>query len=134
MATNKVSTGKIDKAAPLAANEGSPYLEDIDQSGIRFFNGNLSGTPQYLLGGFAGSSAGDPYSFSGEGVFDPEATAAAATDPSKLTSLLIPQLGDISIKSQEVDWTTTPPTVKVVLRVKNSTGKDVIGLKGLRSA
>lgn len=137
MTLNKVSTGKIDKAAPLAANEGSPYLADIDPLGLRVFTGTVNDSPQYLLGGFSSSSAGNPYSIGGEGQLDEAATAAslsAYVDPVRISSSLTPQLGDISIKSQEVDWTTTPPTVKVVLKVKNSTGRDVIGLKGLRSA
>ena len=134
MATDKISTGKVDEAAPLAANEGSPFIADIDPSKIRIFTGTVTGTPGYILGGFSGSSSGDPYTVSGVGEFDAAATAAAAINPLHEISALTPQLGDISIKSQEVDWTTTPPTVKVVLRVKNSTGKDVISLKGLRSA
>ena len=136
MATEKISTGKVDEAAPLAANEGSPFIADIDPSKIRVFTGTIAGTPEYLLGGFAGSSSGNPYSIGGEGTLDKEATDAARAayvDPAQVRSLLTPQLGDISIKSQEVDWTTTPPTVKVVLRVKNSTGREVVGLKGLRS-
>ena len=43
---------------------------------------------------------------------------------------LIPKLEDITIKSMVLDYSTNPVSVKLVLRIKNSTGYPVVGIAG----
>lgn len=139
MIAPKISTGKIDKAAPLAAYEGATVLLDADPLGIRVFtSGTQNVAGAYLVAG--GTTTSDPlaiYKVAGSLDDDKKAEVEALNANTRelyneIASLL-PQLSDMSIKSQEIDYTTTPPTVKVVVRIKNSTGKEVIGLKGLVS-
>ena len=139
MVAAKISTGKIDKAAPLAAFEGATVLYDADPLGIRVFSGDMQNLTQYSLG-VSGTTTSDPLAmYAVSGALDDakkkevEALNANTRELYNEIAGLLPQLSDMSIKSQEIDYTTNPPTVKVVIRVKNSTGKDVISLKGLVS-
>jgi hypothetical protein len=60
-------------------------------------------------------------------VVNKEEAVIVGTDFQAL-SLLTPQLGDIKIVSQTVNYSTTPPTVDVVIKVKNSTNNIVKGI------
>ena len=120
----KISSGKIDSASPLYAFEGSGIISEIDPSILRIVRGATINAPYYLVGGASGGSGNaipEPEDPSGEDPVTPVVGELAK---------LFPQPGDISIKSQVIDYTQDPPTVTVTLRVKNSTGYDVVGILG----
>lgn len=114
---NKKSSSQIDQVSYLFGVNTDPKALAIDPSAIRLVSGAIqgiqtgidSGTLQYFSSGFT---------VAGEEVVD------------ETIANLIPKLEDISIKSMSLDYTTTPVSVKLVLRIKNSTGYPVAGIAG----
>ena len=122
----KISSGKIDTASPVYAFEGSGIISEIDPAILRIVRGSAISAPAYLIGGASGGFTNDVPN--GENTGDGE--TVTPVDPGTELGKLFPQPGDISIKSQVIDYTQDPPTVTVTLRIKNSTGYDVVGILG----
>lgn len=114
----KISSSQVDQTAYLFGVNGDPKALAIDPSAVRLVSGALtgvrsslsSGTSQYFSASFIGSE--------GEEIVD------------EVLAKLLPKPEDISIKSMTLDYTTKPVSVKLVLRIKNSTGYPVKGISG----
>lgn len=114
----KISSNQVDQTAYLFGIDSDPKALAIDPATIRLVGGSLqgfisglaSGTSQYFSTSFTSSE--------GEEIVD-EGLAN-----------LLPKLEDISIKSMVLDYSTTPVSVKLILRIKNSTGYPVKGISG----
>lgn len=106
----KISKNEVDSNPPLYAAFGDPRTQSIDPREIRYSN---------LVGKAAFSFAYAPEEF-----YDPE-------DPEEpKLSKLLPQLSDISIVSEEFDYSTTPATIKLKLKITDSTDEIVKGIRG----
>lgn len=110
----KISKNQIDKNPTLFGVPGDPKVLDIDPTEIRFMNVT---SPNNFALGYGAGWGDDP----GDGIGDPPSLAK-----------LLPQLSDISIYQETIDNSTTPATVKLVLRIRNSTGYNVLGIRGRR--
>jgi len=113
----KKSSNQIDQAASLFGVDTDPKALAIDPSAIRIVSGTLKGTATAI-------GSGTSQFFSGQ--FTTEAQEFSEDSISKL----VPKLEDITIKSMVLDYTTKPVSVKLILRIKNSTGYPVIGISG----
>lgn len=114
MVKRKISSNEVDDAAPMVGVTGDPIALTIDPNKIRWGNsiitsGSLFGrTPGLFFGGDdGGSNPGDPGSI----------------------SKYLPQLSDISIVSETVDYSTMPPTIKLKLKIVNRTGSAISGIR-----
>ena len=109
--TNKISSNQIDQ---------SPYMylrvanKDLDPLSYRIATGYLPLMVKIAkTSGVGGGNDGN-----GDG-----------GDDGSVDSSMIPSLGDISIKGeQSVDYTTVPPTIKLTIQGRNSTGEIVNGM------
>jgi hypothetical protein len=111
----------IKRPNPVFVKEGADVLADLDERDVRIVGADKKKTFLNSLGGYSSYSSGNT---SGDvNTFDPGSGVKA-----REISLLTPQLGDISIVSQTVNYSTTPPTVDVVVKVKNSTNAVVKGI------
>lgn len=121
----KISSSQIDKNDSLFLLPGDKALQDADQNIVRPISGSVLNKFKDLYG----------YS-SSYGNQDTDVVYIPPEDPEVPGEIaaLLPQLGDITIKSQTVNYNTNPPTVTVVLKIKNSTGKAIIGMKGKKPA
>lgn len=110
---------------PIFVPEGSAVLADIDERDVVIVTGFAK---KYVnaLGGYSDYPSGN----SGNVVVPGKSEGSQGSQGSGLGNL-IPQLGDISILSQTVNYSTTPPTVDVIFRVKNSTNSIIKGMKAL---
>jgi hypothetical protein len=121
----KISSSQIDKNDTLFLLPGDKAIQDADQNIVRTIDGKV-------LDKFK-----EAYGYSSiYGNQDTDVIYIPPDDPGVGGEIaaLLPQLGDISIKSQTVNYNTNPPTVTVVLKIKNSTGKTIIGMKGKKPA
>ena len=107
---------------PIFVKQGADVLADIDERDVRIVGADTKKTFLTSLGGYANYTSGNT-----SGVVNKEEAVIVGTDFQAL-SLLTPQLGDIKIVSQTVNYSTTPPTVDVVIKVKNSTNNIVKGI------
>jgi hypothetical protein len=142
MAKDNVSSNEVGKNAPIFLVEGSPELVDIDPLFVRIVGSgklkNYGGDAYWGSGESLGGSSGNPSPIPvpipspGEPPVDPWLDP----DPGKADYVITvvgfpPDLSDIQIKSQEVDFSVTPPRINVTFRVRNSTGRQVVGLNAL---
>jgi hypothetical protein len=107
---------------PIFVKQGADVLADLDERDVRIVGADTKKTFLTSLGGYSNYTSG-----STSGVVKFEEAVVVGTDFQSL-SLLTPQLGDIKIVSQTVNYSTTPPTVDVVIKVKNSTNNIVKGI------
>lgn len=114
---SKKSSNQIDQAPYLFGVSSDPKALTIDPSAIRLVTGSIKSVSATIG---SGTSQFFSSEFSVEGEEEPEESIAN----------LLPKLEDISIKSMVLDYTTTPVSVKLILRVKNSTGYTVKGISG----
>jgi hypothetical protein len=114
---SKKSSNQIDQSPYLFGLDTDAKALSLDKSVIRL----VSGTPSSLI---TGLSSGSGQFFSTNFVVPAE----EVTDNS--IAYLIPKLEDITIKSMVLDYSTNPVSVKLILRIKNSTGYPVAGISG----
>jgi hypothetical protein len=107
---------------PVFVKQGADVLADLDERDVRVVGADTKKTLLTSLGGYSNYTSG-----STSGAVKAEQAVPIKTDFESL-SLLTPQLGDMSIISQTVNYSTTPPTVDVVIKVKNSTNNIVKGI------
>lgn len=107
----KISSNEVDSNSPLYANPGDPKSATIDPRELRY--AGLVSKPRFSFGDLAGSDVGGD---------DPE-------EPEDPISKYIPKLSDISIVSETFDYSTTPVTIKLKLKIIDSTGAVVTGIK-----
>jgi hypothetical protein len=103
---------------PIFVKQGADVLADLDERDVRVVGADAKKTFLTSLGGYSNYSSGNS-----SGVvtgFDGPSSAEL--------NILMPQLGDISIVSQSINYSTMPPTVDVVLKIKNSTNQVVNGI------
>ena len=114
MATNnkKISKNEVDKNPPLFATYGDPRTSTIDPTELRY--SNSVGRAAFLFSGLPGESDGDD----GDG------------DDDTSISKYIPQLSDISIVSEEFDYSTVPATIKLKLKIVDRTDSVIKGIRG----
>lgn len=108
----KISNNQVDLNAPLFANPGDPISQTIDPRELRYLGNAVK--KGFLFAGTPGSGDG------GDDPGDP------GPDP---RSKYLPQLSDISIVSETFDTTTTPVTIKLKLKIKDSTGEVIKGIR-----
>jgi hypothetical protein len=103
---------------PVFVKQGADVLADLDERDVVIVGADTKKTFLTNLGGYSNYTSGNT------------SGAVAAFDGGDFGALniLIPQLGDISIVSQSINYTTMPPTVDVVLKIKNSTNQIVKGI------
>jgi len=110
MATNRPN--------PVFVKQGADVLADLDERDVVIVGSDTKRTILNSLGGYGSYTSGN--------------TSGAVTTfdggDSGALNILIPQLGDISIVSQSINYTTMPPTVDVVIKIKNSTKQVVKGI------
>lgn len=114
---SKKSSNQIDQSPYLFGLDTDAKALSVDKSVIRL----VSGTTSNLI---TGLSSGSGQFFSTNFVVAGE----EAVDNS--IAHLIPKLEDIMIKSMVLDYSTNPVSVKLILRIKNSTGYPVAGISG----
>jgi hypothetical protein len=112
----------IKRPNPIFVKQGADVLADLDERDVRIVGADTKKTFLTSLGGYSNYTSGN-----NGGVVNTEPEPPVYTDFEAL-SKLTPQLGDISIVSQTVNYATTPPTVDVVIKVKNSTNNIVKGI------
>jgi hypothetical protein len=103
---------------PIFVKQGADVLADLDERDVRIVGADTKKTFLNSLGGYSNYSSGN--SSGVVSVFD-------GADFGEL-NVLMPHLGDISVVSQSINYATTPPTVDVVLKIKNSTKQVVKGI------
>jgi len=107
---------------PVFVKQGADVLADLDERDVRVVGADTKKTFLTTMGGYTNYTSGNT-----AGAVVVDETPRVETDFQAL-SLLTPQLGDISIVSQTINYSTTPPTVDVVIKVKNSTNNIVKGI------
>jgi len=112
----------IKRPNPVFVKQGADVLADLDERDVRVVGADTKKTFLTSLGGYSEYTSG-----STSGVVKPELAVIVGTDFQAI-SLLTPQLGDMKIVSQTVNYSTTPPTVDVVIKIKNSTKNIVKGI------
>jgi len=111
----------IKRPNPVFVKEGADVLADLDERDVRIVGADKKKTFLNSLGGYSSYSSGNT---SGDvNPFDPGPGVKA-----REISLLTPQIGDVTIVSRTVNYSTTPPTVDVLVKVKNSTNAVVKGI------
>lgn len=111
--------------------EGDPLLNLLDPNNTRIVSGAKTSSQASFF-----SESGDLGGLSSLTINPVVATEASQTNnkigADGAVSFVIANpavlLSDISIKSQEIDYSQNPPKVTVTFRVKNSTGLEVKGL------
>jgi hypothetical protein len=103
---------------PVFVKQGADVLADLDERDVVIVSADTKRTFLTNLGGYSnytsGNTSGTVTSFDGGDL--------------GALNILMPQLGDISIVSQSINYSTTPPTVDVVIKIKNSTKQAVKGI------
>ena len=107
---------------PIFVKQGADVLADLDERDVKVVGADTKKTFLTSLGGYSNYTSG-----STSGVVKSADAVAAGTNFQSL-SLLVPQLGDISIVSQTINYATKPPTIDVIIKVKNSTNNIVKGI------
>ena len=115
---NKMTTKRPN---PIFVKQGADVLADIDERDVRIVGADTKKTFLTSLGGYSNYTSGNT-----SGVVE-------VVDPGvdvklKQVSLLTPQIGDVTIVSRTINYSTTPPTVDVLIKVKNSTNAVVKGI------
>jgi len=124
-ANSKISSNQVDQNAPIFMLEDDPRILTMDPNKIRIVSGKSSNLGVISVGG-------NPLD-AGSGIVitpNPDGSTPGGVlpgSPGEIASLL-PKLEDISIKSEVLDYSTNPPTVKLTLRIKNTTGYPVAGI------
>jgi hypothetical protein len=113
----KISSNKIDQSPSMFGYSNDPKAYAIDPSAIRL----VGGSTQFLTSRISSGSSIFSTGFVVE--------AEESVNDGSLANL-IPKLEDISIKSMVLDYSTNPVSVKLILRIKNSTGYPVKGISG----
>lgn len=108
----KISRNEVDRSPSLYANPADPRSYTIDPAELRY--GSIVIRPQFSFGGIVGGNGGED---------DPG-------DGDTNISKYLPQLGDISIVSEELDYSTSPVTIKLKLKIIDRTGAVITGIKG----
>jgi hypothetical protein len=139
MAKQNISTNEVGKNAPIFLVAGSPELVDIDPLFVRVVgsdNSKVYGSYGNVgLGGTSGSTDTPP----GVVIEGPGGTTVKFPEYPDTSKPLFPEftfkigypapdLSDIEIYKQEIDYSVTPPTVSITFRVRNSTPYPVVGL------
>jgi hypothetical protein len=109
---------------PLFVKQGSDVLADLDERDVKVVGAETKKTFLTTMGGYSNYTSGNASGVTAE------VDEAGIQVNSKLAtiSLLTPQIGDMSIVSKTINYSTTPPTVDVVVKVKNSTNAIVKGI------
>ena len=107
---------------PVFVKQGADVLAELDERDTRVVGADTKKTFLTNMGGYTNYTSG-----STSGVVKQGEAVVVATDFQAI-SLLTPQLGDVKIISQTVNYSTTPPTVDVVIKIKNSTNNTVKGI------
>jgi hypothetical protein len=107
---------------PIFVKQGADVLAEVDDRDVRVVGAETKKTLLTSLGGYANYTSGNT-----SGTVTKEQTPVLESS-SQSTSQLTPQLGDISIVSQTINYATKPPTVDVVVKIKNSTNNIVKGI------
>lgn len=113
----KKSSNQIDQSPVMFGYDTDPKAAVIDQSAIRL----VGGTAQFLTSRLSSGSTVFSTGFSVE---------AQEIEANASISNLLPKLEDIAIKSMVLDYSTNPVSVKLILRIKNSTGYPIKGISG----
>ena len=124
MAKDRVSTTSVTADAPIALYSNSPENNDLGPNYKKVIPGNTVGA-MYLSSGDIGYSEID-----GTIVVVEEAAAAAAAaaeaKPSEVAAA--PSLSDIQVLSKDVVYDAAGnPSVQVIFKIKNSSGKKLKG-------
>lgn len=114
---SKKSSNQIDQSPVMFGYQNDPKTYAIDKSAIRIVGGASDFLVSKISSGFGIFSTG----------FIVEAEEGSEDGS---ISNLIPKLEDIKIKSMVLDYSTNPVSVKLILRIKNSTGYTVKGISG----
>ena len=103
---------------PVFVKQGADVLADLDERDVRVVGADSKNAFLTSLGGYSnytsGNTSGTVTSFDGRDLGE--------------LNILMPQLGDMSVVSQSINYSTTPPTVDVVIKIKNSTKQTVKGI------
>lgn len=113
----KTSSNQVDQAPTMFGFEGDPKTYGIDPANIRI----VTSTKNLIAGGVSSASSIFSTSFVGAG---------EEINVDESIANLLPKLEDISIKSMVLDYSTNPVSVKLILKIKNSTGYPVKGISG----
>jgi|LauGreDrversion4_2_1035121.scaffolds.fasta_scaffold459393_1 hypothetical protein len=114
---SKKSSNQIDQSPYLFGLDTDAKALSLDKSVIRL----VSGTANNLITGLSSGSGQ---------FFSTNFTVTGEEETENSIAYLIPKLEDITIKSMVLDYSTNPVSVKLILRVKNSTGYPVAGISG----
>lgn len=106
---------------PIFVKQGADVLADLDERDVRVVGADTKKSFLTSLGGYSNYTSGNT-SGTVEGA-DPGFDVRL-----KEVSLLTPQIGDVTIVSRTINYSTTPPTVDVLIKVKNSTNAAVKGI------
>lgn len=106
----KISKNEVDSNPPLVGAFGDPRTFTIDPRELKY--SNVVGKAAFAFQGFT-AEYDEPD--------DPDTPSL---------SKLLPQLSDISIVSETFDYSTTPATIKLKLKILDSTGEVVKGIRG----
>jgi hypothetical protein len=107
----KISKNEVDKNPPLFATYGDPRTSTIDPTELRY--SNSVGRAAFSFSGLGGDIDG------GDDGEDEDSI-----------SKYLPQLSDISIVSEEFDYTTVPATIKLKLKIVDRTDAVIKGIRG----
>jgi len=109
---------------PIFVKQGADVLAEVDDRDVRVVGAETKKTFLTTLGGYSNYTSGNA-----SGVTAGIDEVGGQTNKKLATiSLLTPQIGDMSIVSKKINYSTTPPTVDVVVKVKNSTNAIVKGI------
>lgn len=109
---------------PIFVKQGADVQAEVDDRDVRVVGADTKKTFLTALGGYSNYTSGNA---SGTVTKDEVKTQTDGQSFQSLSSL-IPQLGDMSIVSQTINYSTKPPTIDIIMKVKNSTGAIVKGI------
>jgi len=109
---------------PLFVKQGADVLADLDERDVKVVGAETKKTFLTTMGGYSNYTSGNASGVTTE----TNETGNQVNSKLATISLLTPQIGDISIVSKTINYSTTPPTVDVVVKVKNSTNAIVKGI------
>ena len=126
MTSKRVSTTSVAADAPIALYSNSPENTDVGKNYKIVIPGNTVGA-MYLASSEIGYNETDSVAIVVE---DAAAAAAAAVDAAKtVTPITSPSLSDIQVVSKTVVYDASGnPSVEVVFKIKNSSGKTLKGI------
>jgi hypothetical protein len=114
----KVSSNQVDQSPSMFGFVGDAKSLAIDPASIRL----VAATKGPIVGALSSGST----TFSTGFIVG----ASEETNVDESIAALLPKLEDISIKSMVLDYSTNPVSVKLILKIKNSTGYPVKGISG----